>query len=256
MASNSIIRSWLRDLRIGLIFMTRLPVRQREEIDGVALARSTRANPLVGALVGGAGALAFWVAISLGLTPWIAALLALTATLLLTGALHEDGLADLADGLGGGSDRQRKLEIMRDSRIGSYGGAALFLTLGLRGGAVAALAEPGLVAAALIAAHGAARGYLPLFMNKTPLARSEGLAASVAAPTAATAYTALGMSLLLCVLCLGIADGALAFVSAGAAVWLLRAVARRQIGGYTGDVLGAAEQIAEIVLLLTLVGLQ
>ena len=236
--------------------MTRLPLRHHGEITGAALARATRANPLVGAVIGGLGGLVFWVASGLGLTPLLAALLTLAATLLLTGALHEDGLADVADGFGGGWDRQRKLDIMRDSRIGTYGGAALFLTLALRAGALAALAEPALVAGALMAAHGAARGFLPLVMISMPLARAEGLAAYAETPAKSTAYTAGGLSLALSVICLGLGPGLLALFVAGMTVWVFRAIARRQIGGYTGDVLGAMEQLAEIAFLLTLVGLQ
>ena len=256
MAANSFLRSWLADLKIGLIFMTRLPLRHKGEITGAALARATRANPLVGAIIGGLGGLVFWAASGLGLTPLLAALLTLAATLLLTGALHEDGLADVADGFGGGWDRQRKLDIMRDSRIGTYGGAALFLTLGLRAAALAALADPALVAAALVGAHGSARGFLPLVMIATPLARAEGLAAYAETPEKSAAYTAGALALVLSVICLGLGPGVLACLIAALAVWALRAIARRQVGGYTGDVLGAMEQLSEIAFLLTIVSLQ
>jgi adenosylcobinamide-GDP ribazoletransferase len=100
----------------------------------------------VGALVGACGALAYWGAAAVGLPPFVAGVLAVAATLLVTGALHEDGLADTADGFGAGVTRERKLEIMRDSRIGTYGVAALVLSILLRAGAVASLVEPVLAA--------------------------------------------------------------------------------------------------------------
>src|SRR5690606_40192087 len=111
----------------------------------------------------------------LGLPSGPAAALALAAAMLMTGCLHEDGLSDVADGIGGGSTRERKLEIMRDSRIGSYGTAALVISLLLRWSALAALAGPAQVFAAFIAAHCASRALPGALMHVLPPARADGL---------------------------------------------------------------------------------
>src|SRR5262249_42945793 len=132
------IRDLASDLRIAFLFSTRLPLAHEAAIDGNAVARATWAGPLAGACIGLVGALVYWLAFWAGLPPLPAAALSLAATVTLTGALHEDGLADAADGLGGGATAEQKLAIMRDSRIGSYGACALVLSLLLRASAVAA----------------------------------------------------------------------------------------------------------------------
>lgn len=244
-----------RDLTVGAIFMTRLPLRHRGALGGAELARASRLFAVVGAVVGCLGGLAYGLASWLGLPPLLAALLAVAATLLITGALHEDGLADVADGFGGGGDRQRKLEIMRDSRIGSYGVAALVVCIGLRVGALASLAEPWRVLAALVAAHALARAFLPAVMTMLSPARSEGLGAETGAPAPAYTGVALGLGVLLAVAALGPERGAVAVVAGAAAAVAMAGLARRQIGGYTGDVLGSVEQAAEVAVLLAVVGM-
>ncbi|MGY2934738.1 hypothetical protein ACVWZ6_004340 [Bradyrhizobium sp. GM6.1] len=121
MPRDQFLRDVIADLRMAASFVTILPVALSKPAADGAVARATWALPVAGLLVGLAGALVYKVASLLGLSPNLAALLALAATALVTGALHEDGLADTADGLGGGRTRERKLEIMRDSRIGTYG---------------------------------------------------------------------------------------------------------------------------------------
>jgi adenosylcobinamide-GDP ribazoletransferase len=237
------------DLKIALIFLTRLPLRHEGTIGGGDLARATWANPLAGAIVGGAGALAYGIGFQLALPPLLCGLLAVAATVLLTGALHEDGLGDVADGFGGAFAREQKLAIMRDSRIGTYAGLALILSVALRAAAVSALVEPELAAAALIAAHAGARGLIPALMRSVPLARAEGLAAYAGEPPRASAAAALGLALLLALAALGWA-GAAALLAGAAAAFAMGWLARRQIGGYTGDVLGAAEQLAEAAMLI------
>ncbi len=186
----------------------------------------------------------------------LSALVAVGATILATGGLHEDGLADVADGFGGGSGRDRKLEIMRDSALGSYGAMALFLTLAVRVVALAMLGHPELVALALIASHAAARGALPAVMAWAPLARDDGLAAGAGRPTAGAAGLALLLAALAVLLAVGFGAGLLALLVGWLAGALVLAQARRQIGGQTGDVLGAIEQAVEGAVLLTLVALR
>ena len=249
-AMQQLWASWLA----ALGFLTRLPAGRRHGA-GPSLAEAGAAFPLVGLLVGLIGAVVFWLASALSLGPVIAALLTLAATMLVTGALHEDGLADTADGLGGGRGRDRKLEIMRDSALGSFGGLALMLSVLLRVAALAALAEPGAVAAALIASHAASRALLPAVMAWAPAARPDGLAAGAGRPSAGVAGLGLLIGALVTLFALGFAAGLLALLVGWLAGLLLLAEARRQIGGHSGDILGAIEQLVECALLLTLVAL-
>ncbi len=243
------------DAWAALMLLTRLPSGGRAR-EGTDWARAGRLFPLVGALIGAIAGAAYWLAEGLGLPPLVSALLAIGLGIWVTGALHEDGLADLADGFGGGRGRDRKLQIMRDSRIGSYGVLALILSVGLRAAALAALAEPGLVAAALIAAHATARAPLALVMATTPLARTDGLAAAAGKPSPVHALTALVLGLLLSLLALGPGSGFWLWLVALVAAVTLLSLARAQIGGYTGDVLGAIEQVGEVAGLLCLVALR
>lgn len=237
-----------RDVKTGLVFLTRFPVGH--DASGADVARACWSLPVVGALVGAFGALIYWLAHSLGLPPFVSATLAVGATMLITGCLHEDGLADTADGFGGGSTAERKLAIMRDSRIGAYGASALALSLMLRAGAIASLIEPELVALALIAAHAGARAAMPALMRFVPRARQDGLAADAGRPPRSSVIAAALSGTLVLVLCLGAGTGSLAVLSAIAAIGLMAWLALRQVGGQTGDVLGALEQIAEILILL------
>lgn len=243
------LRALITDVRISLLFSTRLPLAHSSAIGGADVARAGWAFPLAGAIIGLLGAAAYWLAHALGLPPLAAAGLTLAATLVATGCLHEDGLADTADGFGGGATRERKLEIMRDSRIGSYGACALILSLLLRWSALASLGEPAAVAGALIATHAAARATMPLLMWLVPQARADGLAADAGSPPR-TSVVAAG---LLAVMALGLGLGHMAAVVAllllVAAMAFVAWLCRRQIGGQTGDVLGAMEQVGEIIVL-------
>lgn len=244
------LRQAVRDVRIAVLFSTRLPLGPAQQLDGGDLARASWAFPLAGAAIGGVGAAVYGLTYALGFAPLICATLTIAATLGVTGALHEDGLADTADGFGGGATAQRKLEIMRDSRIGTFGACALVLSILLRVAAIAALAEPAAVVPALIAAHVAARAMLPAFMRMTPPARTDGLSAGAGRPTLANAVIAgfVGAGTLACALSIAgaaISAAALAVAAVGAA-----RVSLRQIGGQTGDVAGALEQVGELLVLL------
>jgi adenosylcobinamide-GDP ribazoletransferase len=241
-----------RDVRIGILICTRLPLGSPARIESPDLVRASWALPVGGALVGAAGAWAFWIASELRLPPTLAAALALVATLLLTGALHEDGLADTADGFGGGWERARKLEIMRDSRLGTYGACALVMSLLLRWAALADLASPLPAASALVAAHVAA---LPAFMHVVPPARSEGLSARAGQPALWPAAVAALIGVLAMALLLGGPAMVIGLVLATSAGFLMAWLCLRQIGGQTGDVLGALEQVIETVILLTAVAM-
>ncbi len=237
----------IADFRLALSFLTRLPVTLAETPGPHALTRSMRLFPLVGALIGAAVGGVDLLATKI-LPPWPSALLAVAFGLMLTGALHEDGLADCADGFGGGRDKEKKLAIMRDSRIGTYGTLALILSVCLRAAAVAQLANP---AGGLIAAHALSRALIPGLMLLLPPASATGLAASAGQAGRMDFAIALVIALALSAPLLGLWLAPVAAVSALvlAAMTLL---ARRQIGGYSGDVLGALQQTCEIAILLTI----
>ena len=232
------------------MLLTRLPVGWlATSARAGRLADAVWAFPVVGAVVGAIGGAVFWVCARLGMPSGVAAVWTLASMLLVTGALHEDGLADFADGLGGGRTRERKLEIMRDSRIGTFGGLALMLSLAARGAVLATLAQPVRVAVALIVAAALGRGAIGVLLLTSAPARSDGLAAELRG--SGLGRTALGPGiatvLAFALLPSGAALGATiaALMSALAIAW----IAHRQLGGYTGDVLGAAVVVTECAVL-------
>jgi adenosylcobinamide-GDP ribazoletransferase len=237
------------DIRTGLAFLTHLPVGAGPE-DGADLIRAGWTFPVIGAGVGAFGALIYWLAHAFGLQPFICGVFAVAATLLLTGGLHEDGLADTADGFGASASVERKLAIMHDSQIGTYGAGALMLSLMLRVGALASLADPALVAAALIAAHSGARAAMLVFMRNVQSARDDGLSADAGVPTQGGSLTAIAIGAVVLLLCLGLGATLAAFLLLAGAGFAMATLSVRQIGGQTGDVLGAFEQTGEIVILL------
>ncbi|MBX9757699.1 MAG: adenosylcobinamide-GDP ribazoletransferase [Beijerinckiaceae bacterium] len=253
----------IEDILVCLRFWSRIPVpvlaREKEPHGMPDFARVCRMLPVAGAIIGLVGALVFIGARLLGLPGAVAAGLALTALVLATGAFHEDGLADTADGLGGGQTRQRKLEIMKDSRIGTFGGAALVLSLGLRWSALTAIDAaqgPIAAAAAIIAIAGLSRmaGLIPAIALEP--ARAEGAAQAAGAPS--TSSFVIGMVLAIVIahaLTLETSGPLRAIAGIAAALagaWIMTRIARRQIGGQTGDIAGASQQIAEIAFLLAL----
>lgn len=233
------------ELKFAVAFCTRLPI----EIEAGNLAQASWAYPLAGAIVGLIGAAIYGMAWWLGLPAQISALLALAATMLATGALHEDGLADTVDGFGGGQTREQKLAILRDSNIGTYGVCALVVALALRWSALSRIAEPHAVASALVAAHVAARAAMPIFMRLVPPARPDGLSAQAGRPPWDRAGAAGALGVVGLLLFLGPAATAISLCLLSCAGLVLAWLALKQIGGQTGDVLGALEQIGEIVIL-------
>jgi adenosylcobinamide-GDP ribazoletransferase len=201
-------------------------------------------------IVGLTGAAVYGLACRFRIPPEPAAVLPLVATMFLTGAMHEDGLCDTADGFGGGKTREQKLEIMRDSRIGTFGGAALALSLMLRWSALVALSEPRVVAVALVAAHAAARAGVPAFMRLVPPARPDGLSTSAGQPPWQSAAIAIGIGIICLVPSFGLSGTIVTLLLLALAGVLLAALTVKQIGGQTGDVLGALEQAGEAVVLV------
>jgi adenosylcobinamide-GDP ribazoletransferase len=242
----------LGELLIAAQFFTRLPLGVALPPQPGALARASWVFPIVGAVIGIVCGVAYAIARAFAFPLLAAALIAVAAGVLVTGGLHEDGLADTVDGLGGGSDRTEKLAIMRDSRSGAFGVLALVFSVGLRAAAVAALAGggTGLILAALVAAHAVGRGGLAAVMAIAPTARLDGLGATAGRPDGETMAAALVISALIALLALGFRAGFGAMVLAAVAMTAIAVLARRQVGGYTGDVLGAIEQGGETAMLL------
>jgi adenosylcobinamide-GDP ribazoletransferase len=237
-------------LAAAFVLLTRLPMGR--------LARRPAppapwAFPLVGAVVGLAAGLLLRLAEFEKLPPLVAAGWAVVAVLLLTGALHEDGLADTADGFGGGRTAARKLEIMRDSRIGSFGTLALGGSLLLRVAAMAAL-PAGLAIPALVVTAAAARAAMLIPLLLLPPARPDGLGAGMAAAPRRASILGLLLAVAAGLTLLPVRSALLLLLAVGVGALLMSALARRQIGGHTGDVLGAVEQIGECLGLTILAG--
>jgi adenosylcobinamide-GDP ribazoletransferase len=250
MTTGASIDALITDLRTGLAFLTRLPYVGAPAATGADVARASWVFPIVGIAIGLIGALVAWLADSLGLHPFISGTLAIAVIVLVTGCLHEDGLADMVDGFGGGGSPMLKLEIMRDSRVGAYGTSALILSFMLRAGALASFADPAFVAPALIAAEAGARATMPVFMRLVPPARQDGLSAEAGMPPDRAALIAALIGVVVLVLCLGFGGGLIAALLVVAAIVFLAWFCVRQIGGQTGDVLGAVEQVSEVLILL------
>ncbi|MDW6020558.1 adenosylcobinamide-GDP ribazoletransferase [Mesorhizobium sp. BAC0120] len=237
----------LADIAACIGFFTRLPVAGlgfRE----VSFANALWAAPVAGAIVGILAGLTFGIASWMALPPTLSAVAALAVALITTGSLHEDGVADVADGFGGGTTRERKLEIMKDSRNGTFGVVALVLTLLARWAAIAAIGAPGAAFAALLAAHAASRALIPGFMTMVAPARPEGLSAGVGEVPANVALAAAAIGLL-ALLPLGTGSAFAAVICLAFLFFGMKRLTERQIGGQTGDVLGALQQGSEILVL-------
>jgi adenosylcobinamide-GDP ribazoletransferase len=248
-----------RLLVVALQYFTRLPMPALAAFDARWLSQCVRYFPVAGLVVGGLSALVL-VGAAQGL-PWpLAAALAIAAALAATGAFHEDGLADTFDALGGSVPRERALAIMRDSRIGTYGACALALCLLLRWQVLVAL-PPAAAVACLLVAHPLARGVAAALMAALPYVRLEDDAK--AKPVArgvgpGLAACALGLAMLPAVALAFAWPGLRAAMPAALAAAALAGLAclrwfRRRLGGYTGDALGCAEQLAEVAIGLAFV---
>jgi adenosylcobinamide-GDP ribazoletransferase len=244
----------VREIKILLSsvqYFTRIPMPQWVGHGGAQLTGTTRYLPAVGIAVGALAAAVFWLG-SLVFPVVVAAILSTIATVALTGALHEDGLADTMDGLGGGTTRERALEIMKDPRIGAFGALGLMLMLGLKIAALSTLPAAWIVMT-LIAGHALSRWCAVLMLRRLPYARTDGSTRARAVIEQVTPADILIASVF------GLAPLAAcdsrAWVGAAAAVvtaGLLGFWFRRRLGGYTGDTLGAAQQITEVAFYLAM----
>jgi adenosylcobinamide-GDP ribazoletransferase len=239
----------------ALMFMTRLPVGKGYVFRSEDLPRSAVYFPIVGLIIGLLSGLVLLCAEPF-FPPVIAVLLCMGTTVAVTGALHEDGLADAIDGLLGGQDPQRRLEIMRDSRLGSYGAVALWFSLTAKAFVLTVLLEEGVFKAigALIVAHGLGRAATVTLLFSHPYVRSEKSKASPFgnAVTLKEAVLASIPPVLLSFVLLG-SKSVLTLIAATAGTWAAGRYFQKKIGGITGDCLGAASQLIELVCYLSLV---
>ena len=234
-------RAWWQDIRSALRFLTRLPLPRapepaepdffdeaeeegQEASAPKPLGRAVRAFPLIGALLGIAAGFAF-------------------------------GLADMADGFGGGQTVEKKLAIMRDSRIGAYGVMALVMVLAAKVGAVADLHDIGVVMSGLICAAATSRAAMPAMIRWLPAARPDGLGADAGRPSSEHVWTGIIIAVILSVLLLTW-SGLVALLIAALGAYAVGLMARRQIGGHTGDVLGGTQQLSELLFLLALAAIR
>ena len=240
---------------LALRFLTRLPAPFVRTVDPPPLREAMYMFPVVGALVGGLVAGALILAHLARLPDLFCALFALAISAMLTGAFHEDGLADVADGFGGGATREDRLEIMKDSRIGTYGTLILIITLMARASLLAALLTLPPISILVLVAGAAAfsRALMVDLLWATRPARQGGLSVLAGQPSRNTTLLALAIGGLGAgaggSLILSTGAGMLALVAGGLAVAIIRSLAMRKIGGQTGDVCGAAQVLAETAML-------
>lgn len=238
------LRSEIETLAGAIRFFTRLPLPGNLGHSGVGLSRSIRYFPLAGAIVGAIAALVF----ALCMLFWpktLAVLAAITTVIYLTGAIHEDGWGDMIDGFGGGWDKQRILDIMKDSRVGSFGAVALVIMLLARFLALVEI-DIALIPAALIAAHAFSRACSTAILATMDYVRDEGKAKPFDNRLGAGGIACAGLTAMLPLALLPPAQVAAAVVGALLATFWLARLFKTRIGGYTGDCLGATQQLAEI----------
>ena len=249
----------LHQLRLfftALQFFTRLPIPRWVGYQPEWLQQSSRYFPLVGVVVAGICAALYMVASTL-LPSHVAVLLSMAAGIYVTGAFHEDGFADMCDGFGGGLTRARVLEIMKDSRIGAYGAIGIVCLLAVKGVALASL-PPAVLVAALFVAHPLSRLAAVSLIWTMDYARDEGKSKPMAQAMSSSEFVIAAVCALLpAVVCalLGVIDWSalvLAVLAATASAWFLGRKCQRRLQGYTGDCLGAVQQVAEVAIYLAI----
>lgn len=254
------LREFLNDTARAIGFLSRLPMPAHvfEGHDG-KLSRIVRAFPTAGVVIALPGAAVLAAMLAVGASSQLAAVCAVIVQVLAIGALHEDALGDTADGLGGGRDREHALQIMKDSRVGSYGAVALVLILGLRIAALSDLATGTSAigaAACVIGVAALSRALMAWHWSALPSARTQGLAANAGTPEKAALQTALVTGAFLSALFILPAASLFATIIALAAAAFAAAaftsLTRRKLKGHTGDTIGATQQICDAVMLTAL----
>lgn len=251
---QKIDNTWLQrrtELAVAFALLSRLPLPKLSADAFSQAARAVWAYGIIGLILSLLSVCCGLILLHWGAPEVVAAGFAVMVGLLASGALHEDGLADVVDGFWGGHTRSRRLEIMRDSQIGSYGTLALILVFGLRWQLFATLlaAAPLAIVAAAVVSRAAMGGV----MCALPHARRDGLSQLVGRPALGTASVGAGLSALMVLLCVGFGKMLGVLIIVGLVGIFCGLLAKRKIGGQTGDVLGATQQISELGALLALV---
>ncbi|WP_312468603.1 MULTISPECIES: adenosylcobinamide-GDP ribazoletransferase [Brucella] len=257
--------SFIRDTFRSLGFLSRLPLPQNwltttDDSMGDSLRKSLRAFPLAGAVLGLLAGIALLVSDHLGLPSVVSGLIAVGALAAMTGALHEDGLGDTADGFFGSSNPERRLDIMKDSRIGTFAALTLIIWTGLKVTLLAVIidrAGPCYAALALIGAEAASRAAMLSLWYGLPSARPGGLADNLGQPSWETLVCAcslgLGILIVTAIPVAGLAGFIKALLFSIVLIFGFAKLCTAKIGGQTGDTLGAAQQIGVVAVLLGLV---
>jgi adenosylcobinamide-GDP ribazoletransferase len=254
------VKDYAADTARALAFLSRVPVPSSVFAgDDGNLGRVARAFPAAGLPIALPAAVAFGLLLWIHADPLLAALIALTIQTLTTGALHEDGLSDTADGLGGGRNREDSLAIMKDSRIGTYGAIALVLSFGLRAASLAAIGKglsPFAAALVIFTAAAVSRAALVWHWHVLPSAKPTGIAADAGRPDSVAMRTALATAALIAAILLwpavGLAPVVACLLVAALCTFLFTEHVRRKLSGHTGDTIGATQQISEIATFCTL----
>ncbi len=250
---NDTIHFSVWDIPVALVLLTRLPMPRLPEKAFERQAAATWAFPLTGLAVGTLAVAVGWIGLSANLSAMLCAILLVTALVVSTGAMHEDGLADTCDGLWGGTTPERRSAIMKDSHIGTYGVLALVFSQLLRIVAIADLLAinllNGIIGAAILS-----RSLMPAVMALLPNARGTGLSHQVGKPQIFPVSVGLGLAVMLILILLG----AKAIIPAMVAIFsaaIVAVVSKSKIGGQTGDILGSVQQVSEVSFLLALTAL-
>jgi adenosylcobinamide-GDP ribazoletransferase len=248
------LRQLPSDTLTSLSFFSRLPVRGAGA--SFNLRRSAGAWPIAGLVIAIVPSALYWLFLAIGIYAFLGPLLVIAVMIAITGALHEDGLADTADGFGGGRSRERKLAIMRDSRLGTYGALALLFSVLIRAAALGSIVYPGYPAGslALLLVAVLSRSMALWHWNSTMPARPDGFAWAAGRPDWVSLLVGLisgGIAAIVLLVAFGVA-GLIGILLALVALGFFTSLCRRQIGGHTGDTIGAAQQITETLLLVGL----
>lgn len=262
--ASALIEGFWRQVRVATTFLTRIPTGTTPgppAAESAAIAASVEAGnqgelaaasawfPVLGVGIGAIAALALLITSELGLHPLACGFVAVAVAAALSGAMHEDGLADFADGLGGGHSPGERLDIMRDSRIGTFGTLAVVLSVCLRATLLSQFSSLATATAALIAACALSRAAMVPVMRWVKPARADGLAFDAGQPRPAQVTAALAIAALVTLAALDLRAAIAACATAACAAAAVALLARRDLGGQTGDVLGSVQQLAEIVAL-------
>jgi len=241
--------TWIARIHLATAFLTRLPVPEVCMDAAGSLAAAMSMFPLVGAAIGGFGGVIYLVCSHI-VWPLPASVIAIAGMVLVTGALHEDGLADFADGLGARGDKETRLAAMRDPHVGVYGTLAVGLAILLRVALLSSAPSGWAGLGALVAAASLSRAAIPAAMQLLPPARADGLGAGAGVPDFTVAALSTAIAITLSLITVGFGATLLGLLGTVIASALIGLIAKRALGGFTGDVLGAVQQASELFILI------